>query len=212
MPTQQMVIKDDTMNRSRALLAATLTASVLTANATPFQLGTSYAGLNYALFAYRENGIGKDLEPTALVGKLGHFIFDQLSVEGRFGLGVSDDTIKAGNGVDVTGDLDRMFGLYATGHFPLGEHASVYALIGFTDIRATFPRPAFRFPNPITASPMVLARTSIWALDSVSTPNTRGTWIKPDTAFPQPASAPHCTSENSGTAPPGHRTERGTHT
>lgn len=141
MPTQQMVIKDDTMNRSRALLAATLTASVLTANATPFQLGTSYAGLNYALFAYRENGIGKDLEPTALVGKLGHFIFDQLSVEGRFGLGVSDDTIKAGNGVDVTGDLDRMFGLYATGHFPLGEHASVYALIGFTDIRATFSTP-----------------------------------------------------------------------
>ena len=129
------------MTRSRALLAATLTASVLTANATPFQLGTSYAGLNYALFAYRENGIGKDLEPTALVGKLGHFIFDQLSVEGRFGLGVSDDTIKAGNGVDVTGDLDRMFGLYATGHFPLGEHASVYALIGFTDIRATFSTP-----------------------------------------------------------------------
>src|SRR5690606_611748 len=134
------------MKKSLSLLAASLLLTPLLANASPLQQGTSYGGLNYALLNYSDEGISADAEPTALVGKLGYFMLDQIAVEGRLGLGTTDDTVTVhnfGTPVQVDVEVDRMFGLYLVGHLPLGEQASLYALVGFTDIKATFSAGGF---------------------------------------------------------------------
>lgn len=129
------------MKKSLSLLAASLLCTPLLANAAPLQQGTPYAGLNYSLLNYSEEGVSDDAEPTALVGKMGYFMVDQIAVEGRLGLGTTDDTVNVnvvGVNVPVDVEIDRMFGLYLVGHLPLGEQASLYALVGFTDVKATF--------------------------------------------------------------------------
>lgn len=129
------------MKKRLSLAVATLALMPFLANSAPLQQGTSYAGVNYALLNYSEDGVSTDAEPTALVGKLGYFMVDQLAIEGRLGFGVTDDSVRVdayGQQVAVAVDLDRMFGLYLTGHFPLSEQASVYALVGFTNMKATF--------------------------------------------------------------------------
>lgn len=127
------------MKKKLALAAATLALMPFLANSAPLQQGTSYAGVNYALLNYSEDGF-PDAEPTALVGKLGYYMVDQIAVEGRLGIGMTDDTITVDvddGPVQATLDIDRMFGLYLVGNLPLSEQASLYALVGFTDFKGT---------------------------------------------------------------------------
>src|SRR5690606_8314813 len=113
------------------LFAAALAVTPLLANSAPLQQGTTYAGLNYALLELSSDAPATtDAEPTAFVGKLGHFLLDQIAVEGRLGLGVTSDTVA---GVDY--DMDRLLGAYLTGYVPLGEQITAYALVGVTEAR-----------------------------------------------------------------------------
>lgn len=124
------------MKKRLALAAATLALMPFLANSAPLQQGTSYAGVNYALLKFSPDDVSTDIEPTALVGRLGHFVLDQIAIEGRLGLGATDDSIHD-NGNEVTVEMDRLAGLYATGHVPLGEQASVYALVGYTQVKVS---------------------------------------------------------------------------
>ena len=106
----------------------------------PMQEGTSYGGFNFSQLTSDADGISEDANPTALIGRLGYFFADQFAIEGRLGTGLSDDTVRVeGFGVvtDVDLELDHLFGAYLVGHLPLGQAASVYGMLGFTNAKAT---------------------------------------------------------------------------
>ena len=99
--------------------------------------GDTYGGLQYGLFTYAEDGF-PDAEPTALVGRYGQFVNDNVSVEGRFGIGLQDDTVL---GVDV--EIDTLFGLYGVFHTSSNSNTSFYGVLGFTKGEATASVPGF---------------------------------------------------------------------
>jgi len=80
--------------------------------------GDTYVGVQYGLFTYDEVGF-PDVEPTALVGRYGRFINDNVAVEGRFGFGLQDDTVL---GVDV--EIDTFFGVYGVFHISSNSDTS----------------------------------------------------------------------------------------
>ncbi|MFQ3787531.1 porin family protein [Halomonas sp. A29] len=105
--------------------------------------GSTYAGGQFSWLNYDESGISTDLEPTAAIGRFGHFIVDHFAIEARAGTGISDDTITIA-GIDIEGELDHMFGVYGVGYLPLGASpVSLYGLVGFTRAKATLSAPAF---------------------------------------------------------------------
>ncbi|MCP1727417.1 opacity protein-like surface antigen [Natronospira proteinivora] len=129
-----------------ALLVSLAIASPSIAMGSSIDHGTSYGGVHFSQLAYDEDGVSNDANPTLLTGRLGHFFANQVAIEGRLGLGLSDDTVRIddfGLAVDVDMELDRLFGVYAVGHFPLGQSASIYGLFGFTDAKATFSTNGF---------------------------------------------------------------------
>lgn len=97
--------------------------------------GDTYGGLQYALVNVDFDGIG-DVDPTALVGKLGHFFNDNIAIEGRLGFGLQDDDIL---GVDV--DIDRLFGIYGVFHASSSNETTFYGVLGYTDAEADFSGP-----------------------------------------------------------------------
>lgn len=105
------------------------------AAADPTSAGTAYFGGQYAMVTYDEDNL-PEAEPSVIVGRAGLFITDNVSVEGRFGFGLEDDTISA-LGVDVDAEIDNFFGGYVNGHLPLADQASLYGVIGFTRAKGT---------------------------------------------------------------------------
>ena len=107
-------------------------------------LANSYGGIQYASFdssiSIDGTTIPEDFSPTGLIGRLGNNINENFSVEGRLGLGLSDDTITASDGIDtvsLTVELDTLIGVYGVGHIMLNESSSVYGLIGLTKVDGT---------------------------------------------------------------------------
>ena len=122
------------------VIAVALAVSPTVLMANPMSQGDSYAGITYSQLTYDEDGISGDANPTALIGRLGYFVANQIAIEGRLGIGLSDDTVRIdgfGQALDVDLELDRLLGFYAVGHLPVGDAASIYGLFGFTDAKAT---------------------------------------------------------------------------
>ena len=125
--------------------AGCLLAIAVPAASNPVSEGTGYAGGMFTQLTYDEDGVSEDAEPTALIARLGYFATDYFAVEGRLGIGLSDDTVSVtgpdGFGGTVTADvdveLDRLFGAYAAGYLPLGDVAAAYGLVGITNAKAT---------------------------------------------------------------------------
>ncbi len=109
----------------RRTLAAALVATPMIASAQP----SDYIGIQYAQAEIDHDALENDVEPGAAILRAGTQITSRLGVEGRFGKGVSDDTIS---GVDV--EIDRLAGIYATGRVPIGP-ASLYGVLGGTSAR-----------------------------------------------------------------------------
>jgi len=92
--------------------------------------GNSYGGFQYALVTYEEDGFD-DIEPTALVGRYGQFVSDNVAIEGRLGIGLQDDSIDV-LGVDVDLEIDHLLGVYGVFHATSNSDTSVYGVLGFT--------------------------------------------------------------------------------
>ena len=101
--------------------------------------GDTYGGLQYGLVTYSEDGF-PDAEPTALVGRYGKFVKDNVAVEGRFGIGLQDDTVL---GIDV--EVDTFFGVYGVFHVSSNSDTSLYGVLGFTKGEVTASVPGFSF-------------------------------------------------------------------
>lgn len=92
--------------------------------------GESYGGLQYALVTYDEDGFD-EVEPTALVGRYGHFINDNVAIEGRIGFGLQDDTVDAG-AFDIDIEVDSLYGIYGVFHTSSNSDTNFYGVLGFT--------------------------------------------------------------------------------
>lgn len=100
----------------------------------------AYAGVQYAIADFSFEGVPEEFSPTGLVGRAGSNLNRYFSIEGRLGLGLSDDTVtvtQAATSASVSVELDTLIGVYGVGHVPLGKSSSVYALIGLTQIDTT---------------------------------------------------------------------------
>ena len=115
-----------------AVSAATTLAVSVPVLADPYSEGTGYFGAGLSQLTFKPDGSSDDVSPSAVIGRLGYFVADQVAVEARVGFGLSDDSIG-----DVDVELDRLFGVYGVGHLPIDEKWSIYGLIGYTDAEAT---------------------------------------------------------------------------
>lgn len=100
----------------------------------------AYAGFQYASFDLSAADFPEDFGPTGLIGRAGSNINEYISIEGRLGFGLSDDTITATQNfttASVSVELDTLIGLYGVGRVPLGNSSSLYAVVGLTQVEAT---------------------------------------------------------------------------
>jgi outer membrane immunogenic protein len=99
--------------------------------------GTSYWGAQYALVTYDESGFD-EVEPTALVLRLGRFVTENISIEGRLGFGLEDDEVDVGP-FDVEVEVDNLYGIYGVFHTSGSDDTNVYGVLGFTkgELKAT---------------------------------------------------------------------------
>ena len=75
--------------------------------------GDVYGGLQYALFNIDDGS--DEVEPTALVARIGRFLNENVAIEGRIGFGLEDDTLDAGP-FDIDVDVDSLLGIYGVFH------------------------------------------------------------------------------------------------
>jgi hypothetical protein len=100
----------------------------------------AYGGIQYAITDFSFEDISEDISPTALIGRAGSNINQYISIEGRLGLGLSDDTVTTTDGVttaSASAELDTLIGFYGVGRVPLGKSSSLYGLVGLTRVDAT---------------------------------------------------------------------------
>lgn len=102
----------------------------------PASAGDTYVGVQYALGEYSEEGVLFDLNPDLLVGRVGKYINQGFSIEGRLGTGVQEDGITW-FGTNLTLDIESLAGIYGRGHVRLRKSASIYGLLGVTRAEAT---------------------------------------------------------------------------
>ena len=107
--------------------------------------GEYYIGLHYAEGDYEEDGISETFNPTMLVGRFGQFITPYFSIEGRLGFGQDDDTrnLREFGNHDFTLELERLYGIYGTGHLNVTESSSIYVVLGFSEVKGTTGIPSF---------------------------------------------------------------------
>lgn len=120
----------------------------MSGNAFAGQTEGAYAGIQYSSLDFSFEDISEDFSPTGLIGRAGSNINQYISIEGRLGFGLSDDTVTATDGVTTASasiELDTLIGLYGVGHVPLGKSSSIYALVGFTRVDATASASATNF-------------------------------------------------------------------
>jgi opacity protein-like surface antigen len=115
-----------------ALLALPLAAYSPAGRA--LEIGETYYGAQYARMTYDKGGFD-DLEPTALVLRLGKIVSPGVGVEGRLGFGLSDDSGSSGR-IDYEFEIDHLLGVYVVGTVDAGDSASFYGLLGLSRVDA----------------------------------------------------------------------------
>lgn len=91
--------------------------------------GDTYAAIQFA-FADVDTGLG-DADPIALIGRFGKFTTDNVSLEGRFGIGIQDDETDF-LGIDVDIDIETVIGVYVLVHSTPSAGNSIYGIVGIT--------------------------------------------------------------------------------
>lgn len=93
---------------------------------------SDYVGLQAAQLMYDESGID-EVSPTVLIGRFGHHYSRFMSLEGRVGFGIEDDSVTE-SGTKISLEIEHLVGLYGVGHLPFGRIGALYALAGVSDI------------------------------------------------------------------------------
>ncbi|ABM62051.1 porin family protein [Halorhodospira halophila] len=124
--------------------------------------GDSYAGGQIASATYGEDDVPQlgitvdgDADLTGLVGRVGTYVSEYVSVEGRAGFGIGDDSVTVSEGatsVDVDVELDYLFGGYVRGHLPVGDALALYGIVGLTGGQMTAEANGFSYSQSDTGA------------------------------------------------------------
>lgn len=97
--------------------------------------GDLYGGIQYAQVTYDEDDF-EELEPTALVGRIGRFMSSNIAIEGRLGIGLEDDDIDVEvpffGTVEAELEVNNLIGVYAVFHSDTSKDVVVYGVVGAT--------------------------------------------------------------------------------
>lgn len=118
-----------------AAVATGLSGALVIQGAAQAQSEGLYAGVALTQISYKEEGFPA-AKPIAITGKFGNQFTPNLALEGRFGIGISDDEIDAG-GIPVKLEVDNYYGLYGKAMLPVSPNVSLYGLLGFTRAKVT---------------------------------------------------------------------------
>jgi hypothetical protein len=132
------------MNRCNAKLILLITT--VTILYSSFAVAASenerYLGFSYSLVEYQDEAIESDeVESTAVIGRFGHFFYDNFSVEGRLGDGFQSDRLLARTdsgddfNLELDVEVDYLLGAYGLLHFNSGNDISYYGILGYTRIK-----------------------------------------------------------------------------
>jgi len=114
-----------------AVLAMTCISEVYAANQ-----GQQYFGVQYGLASVDIQVSGlDDFEPTGLLGKVGYFGSENVAIEGRFGIGLQDDSQNVGGVLDVDFDIEHLCGVYGVLYLDASNDTSFYGVIGFSQAK-----------------------------------------------------------------------------
>jgi len=122
--------------RSKVLCAALLAAAFgAHAQGKP---GGVYGELSYAKVKYKEAGLS--VSPDVLRATIGTDLNPNLAIEGSFGVGIKSDSTRV-YGVNVTGEIDNMFGVYVRPKVAVTPELELYGRLGVTraEVSASVP-------------------------------------------------------------------------
>ncbi|WP_201241750.1 outer membrane beta-barrel protein [Halorhodospira halophila] len=118
-------------NLGTACLTAALLSAPLFAHAGPTSAGTWYTGLQGAWTEWDPDW-GSDYEFLMATGRVGFFPTNQVAIETRLGIGLTDDD-DGGNTDDFS--VDHLLGVYGVGHLvTYQDRFSVYLIGGATSM------------------------------------------------------------------------------
>lgn len=115
-----------------------LAASLMTAGIASAQTkapGSLYAGVQYAAMTIEDEG---EFDLGVFIGRLGYVLTDYMSIETRFGLGVSDDrqtVVLEGVPIRATYSIKELAGIYGRFTLPL-DPLTLYTVGGVTTATA----------------------------------------------------------------------------
>lgn len=114
-----------------------LTLAILAAvsSFSSFAMEKPYVGIDYQQASFDTQGVSA--EPTMVRLRGGTEINPYLGVEAHVGFGAGDDSLVI-SGVSYKAKVNSYYGLYLRPQLSLGEHASVYALLGATYMDTEF--------------------------------------------------------------------------
>lgn len=121
-----------------AILTILGTASMI---ASADNSGGTYVGGQYGLGSYNEEGFD-EVNPTAIIGRFGKYLDDNFSIEGRYGIGLQDDSVNV-FGIDASLKIDTLFGVYGIWSLDIKETSSVYGLVGYSRAEGTISAAGF---------------------------------------------------------------------
>ena len=101
----------------------------------------AYFGISFFNVAYQEDGV-PEVNPTAIGFRLGSSLNPNVAVEGRFGIGMGEDSAVV-FGVPIDVEVDNFFGVYLKGIAPLNDSFAIYGLLGWTRGELTASVPGF---------------------------------------------------------------------
>lgn len=110
----------------KAILSTALATALL--GSASAALAESYVGADYQMYTFSTSGVD-DLEPDALVFKLGSSLGDYAKLEGRFGRSLSDD-----NADGVAMKIDEIIGFYVKGGMDVMNMVFPYAVLGYSKV------------------------------------------------------------------------------
>ncbi|HEX5277593.1 MAG TPA: porin family protein [Fluviicoccus sp.] len=123
-----------------------LTLAILAAvsSFSSFAMEKPYVGIDYQQASFDAQGVSA--EPTLVRLRGGTEINPYLGVEAHVGFGAGDDTLVS-SGVTYKAKINSYYGLYLRPQISLGEHASIYALVGATYMDTEFVSNTAGFPT-----------------------------------------------------------------
>lgn len=92
----------------------------------------SYVGVDYQMYSFGASGID-DMEPDAMVFKLGSSVSDYAIIEGRFGRSLTDD-----NANSTALKIDEIIGIYVKGGMDVMDMVFPYAVLGYSKVDFEF--------------------------------------------------------------------------